>query len=85
MSGSAWPNAMPWWRGAWTRGGGRKKTGATDPTVGADLEGLVAPATRGDPASPLRWTSKSVRKLAALQAAGHPDRRPPRRRVVERV
>ena len=28
------------------------------------LESLVEPVTRGDPQSPLRWTSKSVRKLA---------------------
>src|SRR2546421_3868247 len=53
-------------------GGGRKKTVERDPTVRADLERLVEPATRGDPGSPLRWTSKSVRKLAAaLRAAGH--------------
>ena len=30
----------------------------------ADLDRLVDPATRGDPESPLRWTCKSVRKLA---------------------
>ena len=30
-----------------------------------DLERLVEPVTRGDPESPLRWTCKSVRKLAA--------------------
>jgi Rhodopirellula transposase DDE domain len=53
-------------------GGGRKKTAERDPTVLADLERLVEPTTRGDPMSPLRWTSKSVRKLAAaLGAAGH--------------
>ena len=53
-------------------GGGRKKTAERDPTVVADLERLVEPATRGDPMSPLRWTSKSVRKLAAaLGEAGH--------------
>jgi hypothetical protein len=53
-------------------GGGRKKTVATDPTVVADLERLVEPATRGDPESPLRWTSKSLRTLAAaLRAQGH--------------
>src|SRR4051794_32014204 len=37
-------------------GGGRKKTVARDPTVVADLERLVEPATRGDPESLLRWT-----------------------------
>jgi transposase len=53
-------------------GGGRKKTAARDPTVVADLERLVEPATRGDPESPLRWTCKSTRKLAAaLREAGH--------------
>jgi hypothetical protein len=36
------------------------------------LEHLVEPTTRGDPASPLRWTCKSLRKLAAeLEAQGH--------------
>ena len=29
------------------------------------LETLVDPVTRGDPESPLRWTSKSTRVLAA--------------------
>ncbi len=53
-------------------GGGRKPLVVGDPTVRADLERLVAPTTRGDPESPLRWTSKSLRKLAAaLRAAGH--------------
>jgi transposase len=53
-------------------GGGRKQLVAGDPTVRADLERLVEPASRGDPESPLRWTSKSVRKLAAaLREAGH--------------
>jgi hypothetical protein len=33
---------------------------------------LVEPAARGDPMSPLRWTSKSLRKLAAeLREFGH--------------
>jgi hypothetical protein len=36
------------------------------------LEQLVDPATRGDPESPLRWTSKSGAKLAqALREMGH--------------
>src|SRR3954469_10608133 len=38
-------------------GGGRKRTVERDPSVVADLERLVEPATRGDPESPLRWTS----------------------------
>jgi len=53
-------------------GGGRKKTLDKDPTLLADLEGLVEPTASGDPMSPLRWTSKSVRHLAAsLQRMGH--------------
>jgi len=53
-------------------GGGRKKTTEIDPTVLADLERLVDPTTRGDPESSLRWTCKSVRKLAAaLGEQGH--------------
>ena len=42
------------------------------PQLRNDLEALVEPMTRGDPESPLRWTCKSVRRLAqALQAQGH--------------
>jgi len=53
-------------------GGGRKRIVTTDPTVLADLERLVEPTARGDPQSPLRWTCKGVRKLAAaLRQAGH--------------
>ena len=53
-------------------GGGRKKTVDRDSTLKGDLERLVDPVSRGDPESPLRWTCKSVRKLAAeLQAQGH--------------
>jgi hypothetical protein len=53
-------------------GGGRKKTVAQDPTLLRDLERLVEPVTRGDPESPLRWTCKSIRQLAAeLQQMGH--------------
>ena len=53
-------------------GGGRKKTVSKEPSLCKDLEGLVEPVTRGDPESPLRWTCKSVRKLAAeLQQMGH--------------
>jgi hypothetical protein len=53
-------------------GAGRKPTISKDPTLLSDLEALVEPTTRGDPESPLRWTCKSVRRLAqALQAQGH--------------
>jgi hypothetical protein len=53
-------------------GGGRKRMSETDPTLREDLERLVEPVTRGDPESPLRWTCKSVRKLAEeLGRMGH--------------
>jgi transposase len=53
-------------------GGGRKRTVATDATLVHDLEQLVEPTSRGDPESPLRWTCKSVRKLAEeLNRQGH--------------
>ena len=53
-------------------GGGRKKKVDEDPNLQADLERLVDPVTRGDPESPLRWTCKSLRRLAAeLAALGH--------------
>ena len=45
-------------------GAGRKRTVDKDPTLRRDLEALVEPVTRGDPESPLRWTCKSVRRLA---------------------
>ena len=54
-------------------GGGRKRLVEKDPTLLKELELLLEPVTRGDPESALRWTTKSVRKLAAeLQAKGHP-------------
>jgi hypothetical protein len=53
-------------------GAGRKLLTETDPTLVPDLESLVEPTTRGDPESPLRWTCKSVRRLAdELVSMGH--------------
>ena len=53
-------------------GGGRKKARQKDLSLVADLEKLVEPTTRGDPESCLRWTCKSVRKLAEeLEGMGH--------------
>jgi hypothetical protein len=53
-------------------GGGRKRAEQQDATLLADLDTLVEPTASGDPDSPLRWTSKSVRHLAdELQALGH--------------
>ena len=53
-------------------GGGRKRAAEADPGLVPALLALVEPGERGDPQSPLRWTVKSTRKLAAeLTAQGH--------------
>ena len=53
-------------------GGGRKRAGVADPGLAGALRALVEPDARGDPGSPLQWTTKSVRTLAdELTAAGH--------------
>ena len=53
-------------------GGGRKRAEQNDGELMAALEALIDPVTRGDPMSPLRWTSKSTRTLAAtLTGDGH--------------
>ena len=54
------------------RGGGRPSKTAEQPTLLESLERLVEPVTRGDPMSPLRWTCKSLRRLATeLMATGY--------------
>ncbi|MFE8011083.1 ISAzo13 family transposase [Streptomyces sp. NPDC057418] len=53
-------------------GGGRKRVADLDPGLRPALLALVEPDERGDPMSPLRWTVKSTRTLAAeLTGAGH--------------
>lgn len=53
-------------------GAGRKELKEKDPALVEALDRLVDPTTRGDPMSPLRWTSKSTAQLAkALTEAGH--------------
>jgi hypothetical protein len=53
-------------------GGGRKKTRATTPGLEEALAKLLEPAVRGEPDSPLLWTSKSLRRLSAeLRANGY--------------
>jgi hypothetical protein len=53
-------------------GAGRPPIEERDPSLRADLEALIEPTSRGDPESPLRWTTRSVRNLAAeLRRAGH--------------
>jgi len=54
------------------KGAGRKRTVDQDATLKRDLEALVEPVTPGHPETPLRWTCKSVRQLAAeLRRMGH--------------
>ena len=53
-------------------GAGRPQLTAQDPGLVLALNRLIEPATRGEPTSPLLWTSKSTRKLAKqLQRQGH--------------
>ncbi|MBU1228314.1 MAG: ISAzo13 family transposase [Actinobacteria bacterium] len=54
-------------------GAGRKRITDQDPGLGGALERLIEPDTRGDPETPLRWTCKSTRTLAAhLTRQRHP-------------
>jgi hypothetical protein len=58
----------------WVRrpGGGRPRIEVETPEILEVLDTLVDPVTRGDPESPLRWTSKSTRTLAdELGAQGY--------------
>ena len=53
-------------------GGGRKRAESHNDGLIAAFESLIDPLTGGDPESPLRWTSKSIRALtAALREKGH--------------
>ena len=62
-SAPASPRMTSCWSGG--RRGGRPRIEETTPGIVDALETLVDPVARGDPESPLRWTSKSTRKLAA--------------------
>ena len=53
-------------------GAGRPALRGTDPALLVALDALVDPESRGDPESPLRWTTKSTAKLAGqLSILGH--------------
>jgi hypothetical protein len=53
-------------------GSGRKRAADLDPGLRPALLALVEPQERGDPMSPLRWTTKSTRNLAGeLTRQGH--------------
>ena len=62
------------WKGRIRRpGAGRKPIRFSDPQLVGRLEDMVDETTRGDPESPLRWTCKSTRTLAAaLKRSKHP-------------
>jgi len=47
------------------KGGGRKSLDIHHPEINTQLESLISPYTRGDPMNPLKWCSKSLRKIAA--------------------
>ena len=54
-------------------GGGRRHVELCDQCLVPALLALVEPDERGDPESPLRWTTKSLRRLAEeLTRQGHP-------------
>lgn len=54
------------------KGGGRKGIVRNSPEITEALESLIKPHVRGNPESPLRWTSKSLRKLCdELEGTGH--------------
>jgi hypothetical protein len=46
------------------KGGGRKKSIVNDATLKSDVMDIIESATRGDPETPLLWSSKSTRKIA---------------------
>jgi len=50
-------------------GGGRKSAVVHQPNLPAALETLIEDAIRGDPCSPLRWVSRSLRHLVKALAA----------------
>lgn len=70
VSARRWPTAT---RGrSRKQGGGRKPLVHHHPDLLKALDELVEPTARGDPESPLRWTCKSTRHLAAeLQRQGY--------------
>lgn len=47
-------------------GGGREKSTEQQPQRMASLDALVEPTAKGDPMSPLRWTTKSTRRLSDI-------------------
>ena len=66
-------------------GGGRKRAEEHNPQLTVALLALVEPDERGDPQSPLRWTTKSLRHLAEeLTRQGHRVSAPTVGRLLKR-
>jgi transposase len=54
------------------KGGGRNKIEEIYPEIKRELDELLEPYTKGNPENPLRWTSKSMRKIEkALRSKGY--------------
>jgi hypothetical protein len=54
------------------KGGGRKTIDIHQPEIKEQIENIISPYTRGDPMNPLKWCSKSLRKISsALKAKGY--------------
>jgi hypothetical protein len=67
-------------------GGGRKSAEEIDTGLLGALMALVEPDERGDPESPLRWTTKSLRHLAEeLSRQGHPVSAPTVGRLLKQA
>ena len=67
-------------------GGGRKRAEKIDSGLVEMLMALVEPDERGDPESPLRWTTKSLRHLAdELTRQGHPVSAPTVGRLLKQA
>jgi hypothetical protein len=67
-------------------GGGRKTLAQTDPGLRQALEKLIKDTSRGDPQSPLTWTTRSAAHLAGeLTAAGHPCSDPTVLRMLKQM
>ena len=68
----SWRPALSRWAGHGGRAGAVSGPPMLDPGLRPALLALVEPEERGDPMSPLRWTTKSTRNLAGeLTRQGH--------------
>jgi len=54
------------------KGGGRKSLDVHQPDINEAIESIISPYTRGDPMNPLKWCSKSLRKISqAMKSKGY--------------